>query len=86
MRRKLVPDQKASIAVPLSFVVMIGRAILREVASSAAARVMRHMEEKARIKAVVGLNSMFGAGVTASGVDFSCILVGMSEMVVLEGI
>lgn len=65
--KKEVPDQKASIAVPLSFSVMIGRAIEREVASIAAARVTIQMETKARIKPLEGLNSgsICSLGVTA---------------------
>jgi hypothetical protein len=55
--RNDVPDQKASIAVPPSLTVMIGRAIDREVASSAAARVIMHIETKARTNLRVGLNS-----------------------------
>jgi hypothetical protein len=48
--RNEVPDQKASMAVPLSFTVIIGSAILSEVVSSAAARVIMQMEMKAKIK------------------------------------
>lgn len=86
MSKNDVPDQKASMAVPPSFEVMIGSAILREVASSAAARVMRHMEEKARMNAVVGLNSIFSS-ITASIVaGFSWIPRGRSEALALEDI
>jgi hypothetical protein len=60
--RNDVPDQKASIAVPFSFSVMIGSAILKEVASSAAASVMIHIEVNARRKPRDGLK----AGVTCS--------------------
>lgn len=55
--RKEVPDQKASRAVPLSLSVMTGRAMLREVASRAAARVMMQMEAKARMKDFLGLKT-----------------------------
>jgi hypothetical protein len=57
-----VPDQKASIAVPFSFSVMIGSAILRDVASRAAARVMIHIEVNARRNPLDGVK----AGVTGS--------------------
>ena len=56
-----VPDQNASMAVPLSFSVIIGSAILREVASRAAARVMIHIEVNASRKPLDGLKT----GVTA---------------------
>ena len=55
--RNDVPDQKASIAVPRSFSVMMGRAIEREVASSAAARVMIQMLMKAKRKSLPGLKA-----------------------------
>ena len=48
MRRKDVPDQKASIAVPWSFDAMMGRATEREVASRAAARVTVERVRNAR--------------------------------------
>lgn len=86
MSKNEVPDQKASMAVPLSFVVMIGRAILRDVASSAAARVMKHIEEKARMNAVVGLNSILGSGVIVTGESSFWILGGISEILLLEDI
>jgi hypothetical protein len=57
-----VPDQKASIAVPFNFSVMIGSAMLKEVASRAAARVMIHIEVNARRKPLDGLK----AGATGS--------------------
>jgi hypothetical protein len=57
-----VPDQKASIAVPFSFSVMMGSAILRDVASRAAARVMIHIEVNARRNPLDGLK----AGATGS--------------------
>jgi hypothetical protein len=57
-----VPDQKASIAVPFNFSVMMGSAILNEVASRAAARVIIHIEVNARRKPLEGLK----AGVAAS--------------------
>lgn len=44
-------------AVPLSAVATMGRAILRDVASSAAARVTIHIEPKARRKPRVGLKT-----------------------------
>lgn len=55
--RNEVPDQKASMAEPRSFTVMMGRAIEREVASRAAARVMIQMLRKARIKPLPGLKA-----------------------------
>jgi len=57
-------------AVPLSFSVIIGKAILRDVASRAAARVIMHIDTKARIKPLPGLK----AGFTSSNggrLDFS---------------
>jgi len=57
--KKEVPDQKASIAVPLSFSVIIGSAILREVASRAAARVTIHIDAKARRNPLDGWNKGF---------------------------
>jgi hypothetical protein len=56
-----VPDQKASIAVPFSFSVMIGSAMLKDVASRAVARVTIHIEVNARRKPLEGVK----AGVTA---------------------
>jgi len=50
VRRNEVPDQKASIAVPLSLDAMIGSATEREVASNAAARVTTESVVKARMK------------------------------------
>jgi hypothetical protein len=55
--RNEVPDQKASIAVPLSFCVIIGSAMLRDVASRATASVIMHIEKKASKKPLVSLNS-----------------------------
>lgn len=52
-----MPDQKASMAVPLSFTVIMGSAMERDVASIAAASVTRQSDEKARMKAVVGLKT-----------------------------
>jgi len=52
-----VPDQKASIAVPFSFSVMMGSAMLKEVASRAAARVMIHIEVNASRKPLDGLKT-----------------------------
>jgi hypothetical protein len=57
-----VPDQNASIAVPFSFSVMIGSAMLKYVASSAAARVITHIDVKASRKPLDGVK----AGVTLS--------------------
>ena len=57
-----MPDQKASIAVPFNFSVMMGSAILSEVASRAAASVIIHIEVNARRKPLEGLK----AGVAAS--------------------
>ena len=62
--RKEVPDQKASIAVPLSFTVMMGKAILSDVASSAAASVIIAMETNASRNPFVGLK---GGSMSASG-------------------
>lgn len=56
--RKEVPDQKASIADPLSLSVMIGNAILKDVASNAAASVIIQMEAKANINDFPGLNGV----------------------------
>jgi hypothetical protein len=53
-------------AEPLSFAVMIGRAILRLVASRAAASVTIHIETKARRKLRVGLKG--GAPALSRGV------------------
>lgn len=55
--RKEVPDQKASIAVPLSFSVMIGMAIERDVASRAAASVMMQMLMNAKRNPLPGLKA-----------------------------
>ncbi len=55
--KKEVPDQNASMAVPLSFSVMIGSAILREVASRAAATVIIQIDRNARMKLLVGLKA-----------------------------
>lgn len=52
-----MPDQNASMADPFNFSVIIGSAMLSDVASSAAANVMIQIEPKANINAVVGLNS-----------------------------
>ncbi len=67
MSKNDVPDQNASIAVPLSFSVMIGSAILREVASRAAARVIMHIEVKARRNPLEGVK----AGVTGVSAGMS---------------
>lgn len=48
VNKKEVPPQKASIAVPPRSAVTMGRAILREVASMAAARVVMANAVKAR--------------------------------------
>jgi hypothetical protein len=54
--RNDVPAQKASMAVPLSFSVIMGRAILRDVASRAAADVTIQIEINAKRKPRPGLN------------------------------
>jgi hypothetical protein len=54
-------------AVPLSFTVTIGSAILSEVASSAAARVIMQIEMKAKMKPLVGLKT----GDSSSVVDLA---------------
>lgn len=66
-----VPDQNASRAVPLSFSAMIGKAILMEVASRAAASVIIHIEMNARTKFRDGLNASFSslAGAGSEGSD-----------------
>jgi hypothetical protein len=46
VNRNEVPDQKASMAVPPRASAMMGNATLREVASSAATKVMIHMVTK----------------------------------------
>ena len=66
--RNEVPDQKASMAVPLSLSVTIGKAILREVASSAAASVTTQMDIKASTKDLPGLKT----GLASSGGDTLC--------------
>ena len=68
--RKEVPDQKAWIAVPCSFWVMMGSAILRDVASRAAASVMIQREVKASISGLPALNSgvTFSRGGSTTGV------------------
>lgn len=50
-----MPAQNASIAVPFSSPVMTGRAMLRDVASSAAASVMMQIDVKARMRSLLGL-------------------------------
>lgn len=81
--RKLVPDQNASMAEPCSLTVMIGMAILRDVASRAAARVTRQMEEKARMKRRVGLNWGLGSEVVSGGDSSGTLrLVGALEIFV----
>jgi len=57
VRRKLVPDQKASIAVPPSVFAMMGRATDSEVASRATMSVMTERELKATMKRHPGLNA-----------------------------
>ena len=57
MSKNDVPDQKASMAVPFSFSVMMGSAMLKEVASRAAARVMIHIEVNASRKPLDGLKT-----------------------------
>lgn len=53
--RNEVPDQKASMAVPWSLSVIVGRVMLREVASSAAARVTTQIDVKANKNALPAL-------------------------------
>lgn len=67
-----MPDQKASMAVPRSFSAIIGRAILREVASRAAARVMIQMLIKANKNLLPGLKAgwKFSSGAMA-GASFN---------------
>jgi len=55
--RKEVPDQKASIAVPRSFSVIMGKAMDKDVASRAAARVIMQILMKARRKPLPGLKA-----------------------------
>lgn len=57
LMRNDVPDQKASMAVPWSFSVMIGRAILKEEASRAAARVIMAMDRNAKRNPLLGLKA-----------------------------
>jgi hypothetical protein len=54
VRRKEVPDQKASMAVPCSFAAMMGRATERVVASRATANVTKARARKARRKRQLG--------------------------------
>ncbi len=56
-RRKDVPAQKASMAVPWSFFAMMGRATDMEVPSSATMRVRTARQPKARMRRVETLNS-----------------------------
>jgi hypothetical protein len=56
LKRKLVPDQKASRAVPWRASLMVGRATLRVVASKATARVRADSDEKASRKSRLGLH------------------------------
>jgi hypothetical protein len=55
VRRKEVPDQKASMAVPCSFAAMMGSATERVVASRATAKVTNARARKARRKRQLGL-------------------------------
>ena len=57
VRRKEVPDQKASMAVPWSFAAMMGRATERVVASRATANVTNARARKARRKRQLGLKA-----------------------------
>lgn len=59
-------------AEPFNFSVMIGSAILKDVASSAAARVMIQIDANANIKALPGLNS---AWKSSNGGILECSLV-----------
>ena len=60
-KRKLVPDQKASSAVPLRAELMTGKATDRLVASKATASVRVQRARKARRKSRVGLKAGAGA-------------------------
>jgi hypothetical protein len=60
--KKLVPDQKASIALPPRTFAMMGRATDKDVASNATMRVMMDSVAKASLKRHPGLNTG-GAGV-----------------------
>jgi hypothetical protein len=71
VNKKLVPAQNASIAEPFSFAVMIGSAILKLVASRAAARVTIHIETKARRNPRVGLKG--GSLAFSRGSDFAVV-------------
>jgi hypothetical protein len=57
VRRKEVPDQKASMAVPWSFAAMMGSATERVVASRATANVTKARARKARRKRQLGLKA-----------------------------
>ena len=73
MTKKDVPDQNASIAVPLSLSVMMGRAMEREVASRAAAKVMIQILINASRKPLFGLKAgwKFSSGV--AGMSGVCV-------------
>lgn len=57
-------------AVPLSFTVIIGSAILSEVASSAAASVIMQMEMKAKMKPLVSLKQWSWGSLGGFAVEF----------------
>lgn len=78
MSKKDVPDQKASIAVPFSFSVMIGSAMLNEVASRAAARVIIHIETNARRNPRDGLKA--GRGASRAGMSDASLSLGRLEV------
>jgi hypothetical protein len=73
VRRKEVPDQKASMAVPWSFAAMMGRATERVVASRATANVTKARARKARRKRQLGLKAwaLFSL-LLLKGLSFPC--------------
>lgn len=80
--RKEVPDQKASIADPLSFTVMMGNAILRDVASSAAASVMMQMEANASMNPFTGLKGAWkssNGGITEASLAPDTLLLSTGD-------
>ena len=77
-----MPDQKASIAVPLSALAMIGRATESEVASSAAAKVTTEREQNARTKRQFGSNSSVASPAFSEILSSSLDIVGPSAGVI----
>jgi hypothetical protein len=69
--KKLVPDQKASRALPLRAVLMVGSATDRLVASKATARTRVHKAIKARKKSLVGLNTGLLSTISTSALLFT---------------